>query len=158
MKDALQRCIDTRKDELFGLSQDIWSRPEVAGEETHAHDTLVSYFSGQQAWAVEKQYKLPTAFRATWGPHGASGSPASVLNVGFLCEYDALPGIGHACGHNLIAEVGVAAAVGLKCAIENQTDLPFQVKVTVRPSERSATQGHFILKNIMTIIEIWLYI
>lgn len=155
MKDALQRCIDTRKDELFGLSRDIWSRPEVAGAETHAHDTLVSYFSAQRTWTVEKQYKLPTAFRATWGPHGAScgaagggggggagGAGGAMLNVGFLCEYDALPGIGHACGHNLIAEVGVAAAVGLKCAIENQTDLPFQVKVR----ERSATQGHFILK------------
>lgn len=142
MKDALQRCIDTCKDELFGLSRDIWSRPEVAGAETHAHDTLVSYFSGQRTWTVEKQYKLPTAFRATWGPHGASGGAAgggeedvAMLSVCFLCEYDALPGIGHACGHNLIAEVGVAAAVGLKCAIENQTDLPFQVKVTVTPSE-----------------------
>lgn len=151
MKDALQRCIDTCKDELFGLSRDIWSRPEVAGAETHAHDTLVSYFSGLRTWTVEKQYKLPTAFRATWGSYGAAagggGEPGTMLNVGFLCEYDALPGIGHACGHNLIAEVGVAAAVGLKCAIENQADLPFQVKVTVRPSLRSATQDHFILKN-----------
>lgn len=146
MKDALQRCIDTCKDELFALSQDIWSRPEVAGAEAHAHDTLVNFFSKQRTWTVEKQYKLPTAFRVTWGPHGASGG-GGTLNVGFLCEYDALPVIGHACGHNLIAEVGVAAALGLKCAIEKQADLPFQVKVTLCPSERTVTQG-LIFENV----------
>ena len=39
-------------------------------------------------------------------------------NIAVLCEYDALPEIGHACGHNLIAEVGVGAAVGIKAAME----------------------------------------
>lgn len=139
MKGALQRCIDGCRDELFALSRDIWSRPEVAGAEAHAHDTLVGYFSRQRAWTVERQYKLPTAFRATWGPRGAPGDVegGATLNVGFLCEYDALPGIGHACGHNLIAEVGVAAAVGFKCAVEKQTDLPFQVKVTFGRNKRT---------------------
>ena len=36
-----------------------------------------------------------------------------------MCEYDALPGIGHACGHNLIAEAAVAAALGIKGALQN---------------------------------------
>ncbi|XP_044022815.1 peptidase M20 domain-containing protein 2-like isoform X2 [Siniperca chuatsi] len=106
MKDALQLCIDRRKDELHSLSRDIWSRPELAGNETHAHDRLVRYFSQDQTWTVESHYKLPTAFRACWGPvGGGEGEPG--LNVGFMCEYDALPGIGHACGHNLIAEITV---------------------------------------------------
>ena len=35
-----------------------------------------------------------------------------------ICEYDALPGIGHACGHNLIAEIGVAAGLGIKAALQ----------------------------------------
>lgn len=43
----------------------------------------------------------------SYGPH-----------VAVLCEYDALPEIGHACGHNLIAEVGVAAGLGIKAAFE----------------------------------------
>lgn len=77
---------------------------------------------------MEDHFKLPTAFRASWGPVGAKeGKP--VVNVGFLCEYDALPDIGHACGHNLIAEVGAAAAVGLKAALEGQSELPVSVKV-----------------------------
>ncbi|XP_056248598.1 peptidase M20 domain-containing protein 2-like [Seriola aureovittata] len=130
MKESLQLGIDRRKDELYSLSRDIWSRPELAGDETYAHDRLVHFFSQEdQTWTVQSHYKLPTAFRASWGPVGGEGDP--VLNVAFLCEYDALPGIGHACGHNLIAEVGAAAAVGLKAALENQTELPVPVKITV---------------------------
>lgn len=129
MKDAIQLYIDTRKDELYSLSRDIWNRPELGGDETHAHNRLVRYFSQEQTWTVERNYKLATAFRASWGPVGGSEEGPG-LNVGFLCEYDALPGIGHACGHNLIAEVGAAAAVGLKAALEKQTELPFPVKVT----------------------------
>ncbi|GAA6213476.1 peptidase M20 domain-containing protein 2-like [Lates japonicus] len=131
MINTLQLTIDKRKNELHSLSQDIWSRPELAGDETYAHDRLVRFFSQEeQTWTVQSHYKLPTAFRASWGPVGGrEGDP--VLNVGFLCEYDALPGIGHACGHNLIAEVGAAAAVGLKAALENQTELPAPVKITV---------------------------
>ncbi|XP_026194882.1 peptidase M20 domain-containing protein 2-like [Anabas testudineus] len=134
MKDALQLCIDGHKDELGALSRDIWSCPELAGEETHAHDRLVRFFSqDDRGWTVQSHYKLPTAFRASWGPvgGGGGGEEEPVLNVAFLCEYDALPGIGHACGHNLIAEVGAAAAVGLKAALEKQTELHVPVKITV---------------------------
>ncbi|XP_070698877.1 peptidase M20 domain-containing protein 2-like [Pempheris klunzingeri] len=136
MKDALQRCIDAHKEELHSLSHDIWSRPELAGNEAHAHDRLVRFFSRDQTWTVQSHYKLPTAFRASWGPVG--GGEAE-LNVGFLCEYDALPGIGHACGHNLISEVGAAAAVGMKAALETQTDPPVPVQITVlgTPAEES---------------------
>ncbi|XP_067335749.1 xaa-Arg dipeptidase-like isoform X2 [Channa argus] len=107
IKNALQLCIDKRKDELHALSWDIWSRPELAGEETRAHDRLVHFLSQDDpAWTVQSCYKLPTAFRASWGPVGG-GAGYPVLNVAFLCEYDALPGMGHACGHNLIAEITV---------------------------------------------------
>lgn len=130
MKNTLQLCIDTHKEELHSLSRDIWSRPELAANETYAVDRLVRFLSRDPAWTVESQYKLPTAFRASWGPvGGAEGDP--VLNVGFLCEYDALPGIGHACGHNLIAEVGAAAGLGLKASLESERELPVRVKVTL---------------------------
>ncbi|KAK9533749.1 hypothetical protein VZT92_008849 [Zoarces viviparus] len=134
VKDAVQRCIDRHEDELHSLSRDIWSRPELAGHETHAHDRLVRFFSQDDTWTVEAHYRLATAFRASWGPVGGGGGGGEgepVLNVGFLCEYDALPGIGHACGHNLIAEVGAAAALGLKAALEIRSELPQPVKITV---------------------------
>ena len=135
MKETIQLHIDSVSDELHSLSRDIWSRPELAGNETHAHDRLVRFFSQRdQSWTVESRYKLPTAFRASWGPVGGQGGDGGPgLNVGFLCEYDALPGIGHACGHNLIAEVGAAAAVGLRAALEEQTELLVPVKVFTEP-------------------------
>lgn len=141
MKDAVQRCVDAHGRELHGLSRDIWSRPELAGGEAHAHDRLVRFFSRDGSWTVRGHYKLPTAFRASWGPvGGADGGGGPALNVGFLCEYDALPGIGHACGHNLIAEVGAAAALGLKAALEGQAGLPVPVKVTTSPENHKTTK------------------
>ncbi|XP_061599082.1 peptidase M20 domain-containing protein 2-like [Cololabis saira] len=139
MKDTLRVYLDSMKEELHSLSRDIWSRPELAGEETHAHDRLVRFFSQlEEPWTVQSHYKLPTAFRASWGPQGGDGDGdgdgdgGPVLNVGFLCEYDALPGIGHACGHNLIAEVGAAAALGLRAALGAQGGrAPGPVKITV---------------------------
>lgn len=144
MKDAVQRCVDAHGHELHGLSRDIWSRPELAGGEAHAHDRLVRFFSRDGSWTVRGHYKLPTAFRASWGPVGGGdgdggGGGGPGLNVGFLCEYDALPGIGHACGHNLIAEVGAAAALGLKAALEGQAGLPVPVKVTTSPQNHKTT-------------------
>lgn len=135
LKDSVQRCIDARKVDLHNLSRDIWSQPELSGEEKCAHDRLVHFFSQEQSWTVERHYMLPTAFRARWGPVGG-GEGKPVLNVAFLCEYDALPGIGHACGHNLIAEVGAAAALGLAAALE-QAEHVFPVKVRLRHNSRA---------------------
>ncbi|KAF7654471.1 hypothetical protein LDENG_00069040 [Lucifuga dentata] len=122
-------CVDEAAERLHSLSQDIWSCPELAYEETKAHDTLVEFFRREGGWKVDSHFTLQTAFRAVWGPGG--GDRDDVVNVGFLCEYDALPDIGHACGHNLIAEVGAAAAVGLKAAVESSKDFPVRVQVTV---------------------------
>lgn len=154
LKDSVERCIDARKVDLHNLSRDIWSRPELGGAEKWAHDRLVDFFSQEQSWTVEAQYLLPTAFRASWGPVcGGEGNP--VLNVAFLCEYDALPGIGHACGHNLIAEVGAAAALGLKAAFE-QTEHPLPVKVSLYVStpERKRCRWIFYLIGVTSVVVI----
>ncbi|XP_042359900.1 peptidase M20 domain-containing protein 2-like [Plectropomus leopardus] len=130
LKHRVVFSIDEAAAKLHSLSRDIWSCPELAYQETESHDRLVAFFSQEGGWKVDAHYKLETAFRATWG--GGDSERADVVNVGFLCEYDALPGIGHACGHNLIAEVGAAAALGLKAVLENTQDkLPVRVQVTV---------------------------
>ncbi|XP_076016220.1 xaa-Arg dipeptidase-like [Genypterus blacodes] len=125
LKERAGCCIDAAAEKLHSLSRDIWSCPELAYEERKAHDRLVEFFSREGGWKVDSHFILPTAFRAVWGP----GSGA--VNVGFLCEYDALPGIGHGCGHNLIAEVGAAAALGLRAAVESSKELHDRVQVTV---------------------------
>jgi len=96
--------------ELRALSLDIHSHPELRFEEHHAHATLTDFLD-RRGFIVERgAFGLPTAFRAVAG----SGSPT----VAVLCEYDALPDIGHACGHNLIAIGGVAVALALAEALQ----------------------------------------
>lgn len=137
LKQRVSCCIDEATAKLHSLSQDIWSCPELAYEENKAHDRLVKFFRQEEGWKVEPHFKLQTAFRASWSCGAGGGGEQRRVNVGFLCEYDALPGIGHACGHNLIAEVGAAAGLGLKAVLENteETLLPVQVTVLGTPAE-----------------------
>ncbi|MBZ3874395.1 Peptidase M20 domain-containing protein 2 [Sciurus carolinensis] len=123
--------IDEAAERLGALSRAIWSEPELAYEEHHAHSVLTRFFEQEPpaaSWVVQRHYQLPTAFRAEWEPRSAAGC---ALHLGFLCEYDALPGIGHACGHNLIAEVGAAAALGVRGALESLPGPPPPVKISV---------------------------
>lgn len=77
---------------------------------------------------MTKHHTLDTAFRASSGL-------CKRRVVGLICEYDALPGIGHACGHNLISEVGVGAALGLKAALEGSNQDLGKVVVLGTPAE-----------------------
>ena len=108
-------CLSLLTDELNDVSQELWNNPELAWNEHHAHKYL-SDFLEKKGFAVERHYLgLETAFNATIG----EGTP----HVAILCEYDALPDIGHACGHNLIAEVGIGAGLAIKEAMQS-SDTP----------------------------------
>ncbi|KAI0286076.1 hypothetical protein BGY98DRAFT_944832 [Russula aff. rugulosa BPL654] len=90
--------------ELRQLSLDIHDHPELNFEERYAHDRLTEFMSSR-GFTVTRQYLgLETAWRAEFR-HGARGVGRI---VGVNAEMDALPGIGHGCGHNLIAMAGVA--------------------------------------------------
>nr|XP_031311888.1 peptidase M20 domain-containing protein 2 isoform X2 [Camelus dromedarius] len=133
LKLRASECIDEAAERLGALSRAIWSEPELAYEEHHAHGVLTRFFESEPpagSWAVQPHYQLATAFRAEWGPPWGLAA-LRPLHLGFLCEYDALPGIGHACGHNLIAEVGAAAALGVRGALEGLPGPPLPVKVIV---------------------------
>ena len=96
-------------------------------EEYKAHELLTSFLE-KKGFTVERSYTgIQTAFRATFG----SGRP----NVCVISEYDALPEIGHACGHNLIAEAGVAAGLALKAALECSGAPEGRVTVMGTPAE-----------------------
>lgn len=138
--------IDEAAERLGALSRAIWSEPELAYQEHHAHDVLTRFFEQEPpaaSWAVQPHFQLPTAFRAEWESPGARAPRAAPrpLQLGFLCEYDALPGLGHACGHNLIAEVGAAAALGVRGALEGLPRPSPPVKVSWargRPCQRAS--------------------
>lgn len=110
LKTAAQRVVDEVAGELRELSLAIHAHPELNFQEVYAHTVLTDYLE-RKGFAVRRgAYALPTAFEAVAG----SGQP----RIAVLCEYDALPEIGHACGHNLIATAGVAVSVALKQALD----------------------------------------
>ncbi|ERE83991.1 peptidase M20 domain-containing protein 2 isoform X2 [Cricetulus griseus] len=132
LKQRAAERIDEAAERLGALSRAIWSAPELAYEEHSAHCELTRFLEREPpaaSWAVQPHFGLATAFRAEWATPEAAAGPGA-LQLAFLCEYDALPALGHACGHNLIAEVGVAAALGLRAALEGVAAPP-PVKVIV---------------------------
>jgi amidohydrolase len=99
-------------EELTRISREIHAHPELAYEEFYAYQQLVPFVRAQGFDVQERAYGMETAFRGEWG-HGP-------ITIAVCAEYDALPEIGHACGHNLIATVGVGAAAALVAALEPQ--------------------------------------
>ncbi|KAF4911888.1 Peptidase M20 domain-containing protein 2 [Colletotrichum viniferum] len=112
LADQVFAAIDSRNDGLRTLNTEIWENPEIGYQEVHAHQVLTDYLEEQGFKVTRSAYNLSTAFRAEF--FNGEGRAVS-----FNSEFDALPGLGHACGHNLIATVGVAAAIGVKEALEN---------------------------------------
>ncbi|GAB7358028.1 hypothetical protein MBLNU230_g0193t1 [Neophaeotheca triangularis] len=105
--DSISEHVDSALSKpLRSLSLEIHDHPELQYKEHHAHKVLTEYMSTQDGWEVTPScYGLATAFVAVCN----SRRPGPV--VSFNAEYDALTGIGHACGHNLIAVASVAGAL-----------------------------------------------
>lgn len=106
-KAEIQRAVDGLADELEALSRKIHDQPELGYQEHQACAWLCGFLESK-GFRVERGVgEVPTAFRAT--VDGAGPGPT----VAILCEYDALPDIGHACGHNVIATAGAGAGAAL---------------------------------------------
>ena len=114
---------------LQNIGEQLWKNPEVSFEEHKAHHLLASVLE-ERHFHVDRSYLgFQTAYRATFGDSNTGP------NICVICEYDALPEIGHACGHNLIAEAGVAAALGIKAALETEDSPKGSVTVMGTPAE-----------------------
>ena len=108
-KTAVISQIDAHRHQLSELALEIHSNPELGFHEVKAATRLTQYLE-ENGFSIERGiYELPTAFRASYG----KGKPA----IAILAEYDALPNLGHACGHNLIAGGAIGAGVASKAAI-----------------------------------------
>ncbi|KAH9994553.1 aminoacylase 1-like protein 2 [Russula compacta] len=134
--ETISRRVSSLDQDLRLLSLDIHSHPELKFQEKYAHDVLTAFME-KHGWDVERHYHLDTAWVATFS-HGDGGR---VLGVN--SEMDALPGIGHACGHNLIAIAGVAVALAVKEALIEH-DIPGKVVLLGTPAEEGG-QGKVIL-------------
>lgn len=112
MKERLQQEINAIADELKALSKKLYNHPEVAFEEHKACEWISSYLE-EKGFEVERgSGGVETAFYAK-----ISGSDTSP-KIAFLAEYDALPTIGHGCGHNLIAAASVGAGIALSRCLD----------------------------------------
>ena len=112
MKDKLFEIGHEIKTKLWEMSDFIYENPELGNEEYKAVEVLTSFLE-EHGFKVEREFlDIKTAFRATF----ESSKPG--LTVGYLCEYDALPEIGHGCAHNMIGTMSAGAGVVLSKVIE----------------------------------------
>jgi amidohydrolase len=110
LKALVIKEVEAQCDQLRQLSLKIHSTPELGFKETKASGWLTQYL-GKNGFSIERGISgLPTAFKGSYG----EGKPV----IAILAEYDALPKLGHACGHNLIAGSAVGAGVASKAAID----------------------------------------
>ncbi|WWC93821.1 hypothetical protein V866_000657 [Kwoniella sp. B9012] len=138
IQDAVFDAIEAVDKDIRALNLAIHDNPELGFKEFKAHEHLVKALE-KLGFKLSNPSSLPTAFVATY-THGEGGRV-----FGLNSEFDALPEVGHACGHNLIAVVGVAAAVGLKAALK-ACNIPGTVKLIGTPAEEGGG-GKVILLN-----------
>ena len=120
--------------DILAISHDIHQRPELGNQEFFARERVAGYLL-RRGWRIEAPIaSLPTAFVAY---RGNRSGPC----LGYVAEYDALPEIGHGCGHNLICAASVGAAVALSQVI---TDLPGEIRVLGTPAEET-TGGKVVM-------------
>jgi amidohydrolase len=129
IKDFIHNTVDGMEKELRALSEFIYTHPEIGYEEYESAAIQVKALREHGFFVTEKAADIDTAFLARFdngeGPH-----------IAIFSEYDALPGLGHACGHNLIAASAVGAGVAIKAAMEK-----FDVKGTVTVVGGPAEEG-----------------
>ena len=133
-KAGAKERIDTVRNDLIGLSHRVHANPELGFEETHSSAWVAEALSNA-GFAVESGIcGLPTAFAARAG--------SGPLHIAICAEYDALPAIGHACGHNIIASMAVGAGIA---AAQVADDVGLTVSVIGTPAEEVGNNGGKIL-------------
>lgn len=112
MKELLFNEGQKIKDRLADISEYIYHNPELGNQEFKAVEKLTAFLE-EHHFVVEREFlNLKTAFRATYD------SKKEGPTIGYLCEYDALPEIGHGCGHNMIGPMSVGAGVILSKVLD----------------------------------------
>ena len=129
-KERVCQGVDRLRDTVLRISREIHAAPELAFEEHQAAALLTDVLEKAGIAVQRGVYGLPTAFE---GRLGSGDAPC----VALLAEYDALPEMGHACGHNIIAAAAAGAALALRELVrEGPSDvLPGQIRILGTPAE-----------------------
>jgi amidohydrolase len=139
-KARVAAAVEAARDEVIGLSHRIHANPEPAFEERQAA-TWIAETLRAHGFAVEHPAgSLETAIRATFrGGLGGDGP-----RIGILAEYDALPGLGHGCGHNTMAASGVGAALALAAVAD---ELPGEIVFLGTPAEERGSGKQIMIDD-----------
>ncbi|MGH7318407.1 MAG: M20 family metallopeptidase [Candidatus Rokuibacteriota bacterium] len=129
LKSRVAETVDRLTDELWGLALRIHANPELCYKEEKAAAWLAEFLERHGCRVERGVGGVPTAFRAEVS--GASPGPT----VAIMAEYDALPTIGHACGHNVIATAGAGAGAALAAAGLTSVSLGGRAVVIGTPAE-----------------------
>ncbi len=124
LSEALSANWESKRELIEELAKDIHAHPELSFQEHRAAANLTAMFAQQGFAVTEGICDLPTAFEASVG----TGN----LVVGICIEYDSLPQVGHACGHNLIAGASIGAALSLAPLVD---ELGITLKAIGTPAE-----------------------
>jgi amidohydrolase len=126
LKERVREAVDDQRERLFEISRWLYENPELGSEEFKAAELLTGELE-KNGFEVERGlYEMPTAFSAKY--RGRGSGP----RVAVIAEYDALPGVGHGCGHNLISASAIGAGIAVSRVIG---DLDGEVLVVGTPAE-----------------------
>ncbi len=135
-KSVVCAAVEARADRLLAVSHDIHDHPELGFEEIHAHARLTDEIEADGLSVVRGAYDLSTAFVADVGTDGPT--------IAVCCEYDALPGLGHACGHNIIAAAGLGAGLAAATVAE---ELGGRLRILGTPAEEGGGGKVFMIER-----------
>jgi amidohydrolase len=139
-KRRIAAAVDAAREEIIDLSHRIHAHPEVAFEEEQA-STWVAETLARHGFAVERPVgRLATAIRAT----RRGGRGGTIPRIAILAEYDALPGLGHGCGHNTMAASGVGAAIALAAVAD---ELPGEIVFFGTPAEERGSGKQIMIED-----------
>ncbi len=154
MKQWIERYLESKKDDLVGVSDFIWENPEIRFKEYKSCEKLTDVLKNEGFSITKNIAEIDTAFMAEFGEEGPI--------VGFLGEYDALAdlsqvsgvthqealegdGIGHGCGHNLLGVGNLGAALATKAYLE-ENNIPGRVRYYGCPAEEGGSGKTFMAR------------
>ncbi len=130
-ENAIVSCIKSLAPELTQMSDYIFDQSELGNQEFKSSAAIMQFLE-EEGFSIEKGIAgLPTAFRAMW--ERGHGGPS----IGFLCEYDAIEGMGHACGHQMQGPVTAGAAAAVKRCLDAPA---FRLVVYGTPAEETSCE------------------
>lgn len=146
MKEMIIKELNKIEEELCSISEYIYNNPELGNQELKAVGKLTDFLKKNNFEVEVGIVNKPTAFKGSY-KSGKEGP-----NIAFLCEYDALPQVGHGCGHNMIGTMGVGAAAALSKVLSN---IGGQITVFGTPAEETdGAKVELVDKGVFTGVDV----